>query len=193
MSEHGFSKKRDALECPLCFENAGDKKNAILNHLSSHHEEISLMALPTILADPDCNSRADSVSSPSITPDPIGKEPENGAVSTQDFASANLDAFAGFGVPSASYLPQAFADFMGPEPTHSTFTFESDDFDTIFESPITYPSMNTVSVFEGAYTPEETELVQNSSTSSNHDDGIIYEESVTSSWTPNRNYGPSRS
>ncbi len=45
--EHDFEPGWHARTCPLCYESTGEGKFAIIRHLGSHLEEISLSALPS--------------------------------------------------------------------------------------------------------------------------------------------------
>ncbi|UPL00083.1 hypothetical protein LCI18_011017 [Fusarium solani-melongenae] len=45
--DHNFQLAWGSFECPLCHEETGEGKTAIIHHLASHMEEISLAALPS--------------------------------------------------------------------------------------------------------------------------------------------------
>ncbi|CCF33940.1 hypothetical protein CH063_06033 [Colletotrichum higginsianum] len=53
--QHGFQSDWHSLDCPFCLESTGDGKTAILKHLATHFEEISLSSLP-----PGVDSDSDS-------------------------------------------------------------------------------------------------------------------------------------
>jgi hypothetical protein len=64
--EHGLGPAWEGIQCPLCLEHTENGKDAVLTHLASHMEDISLVALPrgvisNIESDCETSSRSDSI------------------------------------------------------------------------------------------------------------------------------------